>query len=295
MGLFFVFTAASLPLLVVTVRSSALATHLTLLADERVFRKSEVVFIGLGISFFLHAFLQPLYTKVPSLGLFIKLLPLVPIPPVIDAVAGIWFAVVGSQIIQEVDDGRRDKLLQDQRPLRWIDVAGSAFGISVIIVFHLWGRQQFLLARNELGPAILSRHRALETESQLFAPASDGGFAAPHDGAIRLSRVSQLPTVTSISPPPPLPTADSVRPNSPQSLLHQPSIHLEHQSPMDTLVRLEWQLRGGTVKMIRDIMGWVTGVGVACLACDVAFTILVEVSGNSLLSYYSWLAQALVK
>ncbi|KAI9358646.1 hypothetical protein DFJ73DRAFT_774403 [Zopfochytrium polystomum] len=188
-----------------------------------IFRKSEVVFVGLGIAFFLHAFLYPMSTKVPSLRLFISLLPLIPIPPVIEAVAGVWFAALGQRIIAQEKDPR---LRDAQRPLRIVDAASSIVSIALFVVFLYWGRQQFLLARMELAPSILNRLRAREADGQLATPASgddDSPLPSPHAPSPLAS--AALPTATGQSPPhstfpysplsayPPLPFQDPRAPN----------------------------------------------------------------------------------
>ncbi|KAI9354816.1 hypothetical protein DFJ73DRAFT_775630 [Zopfochytrium polystomum] len=117
-------------------------------------------------------------------------------------------------------------------------------------------------------------------------------------------------TTTHTPPPPPPPSRAAAAfppiqyqvPNKQQQQRQQGKTPTRRQDPppqqqehMDALDAVEWQLRGGgSVKLIRGVLGWVVAAGVGCLACDAVLVVLIEVAGNSLAAYYAWAAQAIV-
>ncbi|KAI9359634.1 hypothetical protein DFJ73DRAFT_817099 [Zopfochytrium polystomum] len=63
---------------------------------------------------------------------------------------------------------------------------------------------------------------------------------------------------------------------------------------MDSLDVVEWQLRGGTVRLVRGFLGWLVGTVVAILVIEVALDFVVQKSGNGATAYFAWIGQALV-
>ncbi|KAI9359633.1 hypothetical protein DFJ73DRAFT_817097 [Zopfochytrium polystomum] len=102
------------------------------------------------------------------------------------------------------------------------------------------------------------------------------------------------------TPPPPLPTAHPnavTFPPSPPPPQAQQQQHLSQQlqpQRVNSLDVVVWQLRGGTVKTVRSVLGWVVAAGTGCLVCELVLAVVVEKSGNSLTAYYSWVGQLLI-
>ncbi|KAI9361693.1 hypothetical protein DFJ73DRAFT_793268 [Zopfochytrium polystomum] len=139
-----------------------------------VFQGVGVVFVGFGVSLLMYAFIHPLLAHVQSFGPFMRLLYVIPIPPLIDAAAIIWLGVLEYRCSEESDPAALDALRQEHDVASWLDGAsGSAFCVIFIIFIVAAYRAFSLELKTTLGPTLLARNRMRASAVDAWTPFDD--------------------------------------------------------------------------------------------------------------------------
>ncbi|KAI9354819.1 hypothetical protein DFJ73DRAFT_795053 [Zopfochytrium polystomum] len=142
-----------------------------------LFQGAGVVFVGFSVSLLMYAFIHPLLHQVRSFEPFMRLLYVIPIPPLVDAAAIVWLGLLEQRAADETDPAKLDEIEQQHGIASWLDgAAGSAFCL-VFIIFIVAAYRAFTLElRTTLGPTLLARNRMRSAAAAAVDP-----WAIPDD------------------------------------------------------------------------------------------------------------------